>query len=56
MSNPKIFNVFLGDEPVGVGYPTFEAAQAAARKIAREHGSLPYEVRPVTHDPRCEEE
>lgn len=42
----KLFNVFLGDEPVGVGYPTFKAAQVAARRIAQEHGSLPFEIRP----------
>jgi hypothetical protein len=48
---PKLFNVFLGDEPVGVGYANRKEALKDARRIAREHGALPLEVRPITHNP-----
>jgi hypothetical protein len=47
----KLSNVYVGDEPVGAGYPTFKAAQAAARKIAAEYGALPLDFRPITHNP-----
>ena len=52
--SPKLFNVFLGDEIVGrsAGYTTRAEAVKAARRIAAEHGAMPYEVRPVSHHPR----
>ena len=52
--SPKLFNVYLGDDPVGrsVGYTTRAEAVKAARHIAREHGSMPYEVRTVSHTQR----
>jgi hypothetical protein len=53
--SPKLFNVFLGDEPVGVGYASREEAVKAARKIAAEKGSLPFEVRPVSHLSRADD-
>jgi hypothetical protein len=52
--SPKLFNVYLGYEPVGrsAGYTTRAEAVKAARRIAREHGSMPYEVRTVSHTDR----
>jgi hypothetical protein len=53
--SPKLFNVFLGDEPVGVGYASREAAVKDARRISRDHGALPLEVRPITHNPHTDD-
>ena len=54
----NLFNVYLGDEVVGrpSGYPSRKAAQAAARRLAEDHGALPYEIRPVNHVARAEDE
>jgi hypothetical protein len=41
------WQVPLGAQIVASGYPTMAAAQRAARSLAEEHGSLPYEVRPI---------
>ncbi len=42
----KPWNVILGAEIVGrlTGYATREEAVRAARKLARDHGSLPFEI------------
>jgi hypothetical protein len=53
--SPKLFNVFLGDEPVGAGYASREEAVKAARRIAAEKGSLPFEIRPISHLPRADD-
>ena len=41
------WQVALGEQVVASGFPTREAATLAARRLAEEKGSLPYEVRPV---------
>jgi hypothetical protein len=52
------FQIYLGDEVVGRsgGYRNHKAAVVAARKIAEEKGSLPFEIRPDHRAPaprRC---
>jgi hypothetical protein len=52
------FQIYLGDEVVGRsgGYRSRKAAVAAARKIAEEKGSLPFEIGPDHRAPaprRC---
>lgn len=52
----ETWDVFLGDQAIGDGYANRQEAIKAARRIARDHGSLPLEVRKVHRAPeprRC---
>jgi len=45
-----------GEQVVTSGFPTREAATLAARSLAEEHGSFPYEVRPAATGTEIQQE